>query len=686
MCQSGIIRSFLVASFTVLFGVLLSSLLNEDVGKLICKTLNINFAQQLFLLVIFSCLALSRILFYGGFRRYIKSFTFMSDYSIELVPRDKSGIQSFSDSLLYLISHSKYDCFVFEDIDRFDSLSLEVLEQLRTVNKIANDYNKLRFLNRISPNKLTSAEIINNLRRKTGSNYLIRFFYLVKDDLFSADDRVKFFDYVIPILPFADSFNSGELITRKFEEANIRVSTDLISAVSSSFDSARLVFDLVNELLLYGSLLSINLKTYNPTNDFLFAAVVYKILFPRDFALFQSSKGLLHSLMNSSAYLDVNYHSAFREAWTNVLYSEEPISIVSYAIGNALDDGLLEDHSSAFYSKNGNAMRKDKRYPAFLALLRSHRLSFQMVRCVSRSHGDSLSWNDWCYLKLIETENIPRQQFKPHSCAALLDRISPERLALPAYRNVDLLYFMFRNESKFEKKFDSFLRGLIKDSDIDFVIWYLTSVGERAEFTDSEISVFATLSRAFLNNDDIEDCDKTELVFVLFHCANSVRMDSLQLINIVNNYCKAHPKLLDDLPLFGDIGLAFANMNKEGLKFDAPAEDCCTPEDLRLALVNDLIPISFKLICRTAGFELTADKAPFALSLVFDMAEETLLNWLDRKINTVIDMYIDAYKLLAPDEPVYVQLTKTQLQHLMSLQNLSPRLRKTLSEVVECTL
>lgn len=246
------------------------------------------------------------------------------------------------------------------------------MEQLRTVNKIANDYNKLRFLNRISPNKLTSAEIINNLRRKTGSNYPIRFFYLVKDDLFSADDRVKFFDYVIPILPFADSFNSGELITRKFEEANIRVSTDLISAVSSSFDSARLVFDLVNELLLYGSLLSINLKTYNPTNDFLFAAVVYKILFPRDFALFQSSKGLLHSLMNSSAYLDVNYHSAFREAWTNVLYSEEPISIVSYAIGNALDDGLLEDHSSAFYSKNGNAMRKDKRYPAFLALLRSH--------------------------------------------------------------------------------------------------------------------------------------------------------------------------------------------------------------------------------------------------------------------------------------------------------------------------
>ena len=245
---------------------------------------------------------------------------------------------------------------------------------------------------------------------------------------------------------------------------------------------------------------------------------------------------------------------------------------------------------------------------------------------------------------------------------------------------------MFRNESKFEKKFDSFLRGLIKDSDIDFVIWYLTSVGERAEFTDREISLFAVLSRAFLNDGDIEDRDKTRLVLVLFHCANPVRMSSLELVNIVNNYCKAHPKLLDDLPLFGDIGLAFANMNKEGLKFDAPAEDCCTSEVLKFALVNDLIPISFKLICRAAAFELTVDKAPFALSLVFDMAEDTLLSWLDRKMNSVIDMYLDAYKLLVSDEPLYIQLTKPQFQHLLSLQNLSPRLRKTLSEVVDCTM
>lgn len=686
VCQSGILRSFSVAAFTIIFGVLLLSLLNKNVGNLICRVLGITFTQQLVLLITLSFLALSRILFYGGIRHYIKSFTFMSDYSIELASQDNAGIQAFSDSLLYLISRSKYDCFVFEDIDRFDTLSLEVLEQLRTVNKIVNDYNKRRLLNRISPGKFGSTEIINYLRRRTGSNYPIRFFYLVKDDLFSADDRVKFFDYLIPILPFADSFNSGELIKRKFEEAKIRVSTDLISAVSSSFDSARLVFDLVNELLLYGTLLSINLNTYSSTNDFLFAAVVYKILFPREFALFQSSEGLLYSLMNSSAYLDKHYHSAFCEAWSNVLISQDPISIVSYAIGNALDEGLLEDKNSAFYSKYGNSVRKDKRFPAFLALLRAHRLSFQMVRCVSRSHGDSLSWNDWCYLKLIETENIPRQQFKPHSCGALLDRISPECFTLPAYRNIDLLYFMFRNESKFETKFDSFVRGLIKDCDIDFAICYLTWVGERSEFTDSEISLFAVLSRTFLNNSDIEDRDKTKLVLVLFHCANPVRMSSLELINIVNNYCNVHPKLLDDLPLFGNIGLAFANMNKEGLKFDAPAEDCCTSEVLKFALVNDLIPISFKLICRAADFELTVDKAPFALSLVFDMAEETLLSWLDRKMNSVINMYLDAYKILAPDEPLYIQLTKPQFQHILSLQNLSPRLRKTLSEVVECAL
>lgn len=682
VCQSGILRSLFVASFTVIYGVLLLSIFNINVDKLICNYFNITYAQIFILTIVLTCFALSRILFYGGLRRYIKSFTFMSGYSVELASRDNTVIESFSDSLLYLISHSKSDCFVFEDIDRFDTLSLEVLEQLRTVNKMVNDYNKRRVLNRLSPNRLISARIINDLKRKTGSNYPIRFFYLVKDDLFSADDRVKFFDYIIPILPFADSFNSGELITRQFDEASIRVSTDLISAVSSSFDSARLVFDLVNELLLYATLLSINLNTYSSTNDFLFAAVVYKILFPRDFALFQSSKGLLHSLMNSSAYLDINYHSAFREAWANVLISKEPISIVSYAIGHALDDGLLEDKDSPFYAMYGKIVCNDQRFPAFLALLRTHRLSFQMVRCVSRSHGDSLSWNDWCYLKLIQTEKIPRPQFKPHSCDALLNRISPDCFALPAYRNIYLLYFMFRNASKFATKFDTFVKGLIKDCDIDFAIWYLTLVGERFEFIDGEISLFAGLSRMFFNNSDIEDHDKTELTLVLFHYANPVRMSSLELENIVNNYCKAHPKLLENIPTFGDIGLAFSNMNKEGLKFDVPTEDCCTSEVLRFAVVNDLIPISFKLICRAADFELTADNAPFALSLVFDTAEEVLLNWIDRKIDSVIDKYIDAYKALTPEEPLNIRLTKPQLQHIMSLQNLSPRLRNILSEVV----
>lgn len=684
VCQSGMLRSLFVASVSVIFGLLLFSLLNKNVGKLICDFINITFAQLFILTIAFSCLVLSRIFFYGGLRRYIKSFTFMSDYSVELSTQNNAGIDTFSDSLLYLISHSKNDCFVFEDIDRFDTLSLEVLEQLRTVNKMVNDYNKRRVLNRISPNRLISSKILNNLRHKIGSNYPIRFFYLVKDDLFSADDRVKFFDYIIPILPFADSFNSGELIARLFDEADIRVSTDLISAVSSSFDSARLVFDLVNELLLYGTLLSINLNTYSSTNDFLFAAVVYKTLFPRDFALFQSSKGLLYSLMNSSTYLHKHYHSAYSKAWNTILISEEPVSIVSYAIGYALDDGLLEDKDSSFYSKYGNTVRNDQRFPTFLALLRTHRLSFQMVRCVSRSHGDSLSWNDWCYLKLVQTENIPRERFKPHNCGALLDRIPPDRLALPAYRNIHLLHFMFRNEFKFDTKFNSFVKGLIKDCDIDFAISYLASVGKRSEFTDSEISLFAELSRIIFNLSEIEDRDKNRLVLTLFHYANPVRMSSLELEKIVNNYCKTHPKLLQNTPLFGDIELAFANMNKEGLKFDDPGANCCTSVASRSALVNDLIPISFKLICRAADFELTADNAPFALSLVFDMAEEVLLNWVDKNIDAVIDKYIDAYKTLLPEEALLIRLTKPQLQHIMSLQNLSPRLRKALSEVVDC--
>lgn len=69
---------------------------------------------------------------------------------------------------------------VFEDIDRFDTGL--VFQRLRDINKLANSKNikrKIRFK-----------------KQKT-----LKFIYLVRDDIFSYEDRIKFFDMIIPVVP-----------------------------------------------------------------------------------------------------------------------------------------------------------------------------------------------------------------------------------------------------------------------------------------------------------------------------------------------------------------------------------------------------------------------------------------------------------------------------------------------------
>ena len=67
-------------------------------------------------------------------------------------------------------------------------------------------YEKLREINIIVNN---SAQV----KRK------IKFIYAIKDDMFCKDEkksRTKFFDFIIPVVPIVNAFNSSEILWRKF--------------------------------------------------------------------------------------------------------------------------------------------------------------------------------------------------------------------------------------------------------------------------------------------------------------------------------------------------------------------------------------------------------------------------------------------------------------------------------------
>lgn len=204
-----------------------------------------------------------------GFIKKIKIGT----NEIELFdPKIDSYIDKYTIELVYLISESNVKIFVFEDIDRYQCAN-EIFEELRNLNT--------------------------NLNSKYNNKKVYKFLYVVKDNIFKVVDRVKFFDYIMPIKPVLNNVSAltqfKKLIKNdyKFDEQFIATSLIYISDM-------RTVVNIANEFLLYRDSCENIAKHYNDEvfNTKLFALIVYKNILPLDFVELQRNKGILYGILN----------------------------------------------------------------------------------------------------------------------------------------------------------------------------------------------------------------------------------------------------------------------------------------------------------------------------------------------------------------------------------------------------
>lgn len=258
-------------------------------------------------------------------RHFIKNISIQSQNisgDIELFQDvNCSYFDKYLDDVLYLFDNCGSNVIVFEDIDRFETNL--IFEKLREINTLVNN------------------------KRKSADKIL--FIYLIKDDMFTSNDRTKFFDFIIPMIPVITSSNSVEKITEILaKESN--VSKGLLKQLSIYIDDMRLAYNIYNEFILYkNNLLSkekegddkengnsklslsedklfsvIVYKNIFPilyknnllskekedsekengnsklslSEDKLFAIIVYKNIFPKDFSLLQKDKGFVYQLFH----------------------------------------------------------------------------------------------------------------------------------------------------------------------------------------------------------------------------------------------------------------------------------------------------------------------------------------------------------------------------------------------------
>lgn len=245
---------------------------------------------------------------------------------------DDSYFDKYLNEVLYLFDRSKADVIVFEDMDRYNVN--RIFERLREVNTLINVKRRERtenkfirkciyFINNIIQ-KLTSLlekkplkwalskvssrmkkpntkKVLQKYKKSPPSYKPLRFFYLLKDDIFVSKDRTKFFDYIIPIVPVVDSSNSCEQFLKHLKEGNLfnKFDQSFLQSLSLYVDDMRILKNIYNEFVVYIHRLNTTDLDWNK----MMAMIAYKNLFPRDFSDLQLAKGFVFVLFKQKPLL-----------------------------------------------------------------------------------------------------------------------------------------------------------------------------------------------------------------------------------------------------------------------------------------------------------------------------------------------------------------------------------------------
>lgn len=187
---------------------------------------------------------------------------------------DNSYFDKYLNEVLYLFENSGFDVIVFEDLDRFEDN--KIFERLREINILSN----IRIQN----------------RKAKKQKEPLRFFYLLRDDIFVSKDRTKFFDFILPVVPVLDSSNAYDQMKKHFEEGGIFAVFEekFLRGLSLYIDDMRVLKNIYNEFMVYFN--KLNTIELNPNK--MLAMITYKNIFPRDFSFLQLNQGFVYELFN----------------------------------------------------------------------------------------------------------------------------------------------------------------------------------------------------------------------------------------------------------------------------------------------------------------------------------------------------------------------------------------------------
>lgn len=271
--------------------------------------------------------------------------------TVTLSKNSDSYFDEYLDEIVYFFEASGRDLVIIEDIDRFEDV--QIFDTLRTLNGLLN-----------------TAEQIG--RR-------VVFIYAIRDSVFNqigaqhvsapkedavADDakaalqrasRTKFFDVIIPVVPFVSADNARDVMSEAMLSADFEISPALVRLAARHVADMRLIHNIRNEFEVYRNRLVVP-KTRIPgiTDDLVFAIVLFKNTHLEDFEKIRHRDSTLDALYSAWRTL-VRLNLTARSGQIRALRQEQDREATSKARAASLGRKLLEYRDSLTKAAIANA-------------------------------------------------------------------------------------------------------------------------------------------------------------------------------------------------------------------------------------------------------------------------------------------------------------------------------------------
>lgn len=215
-------------------------------------------------LVLLEMIILTIIIKQGMIKLKLKEIKLFSNATLGSEAIDEKSIFNKNiDEILYFFEATGYEVVFFEDLDRLENNDIFI--ELRDLNFIINNCEGLK-----KP---------------------VKFVYAVKDELFhNKEERTKFFDYIIPVVPIINASNSEDVFLKEFENnTECNISKEYIKDIAPFVSDMRVLYNIFNEFKIYKRTLK-DSDSIKLVDEKMLSLIIFKNLYPKDFAELQNEQ------------------------------------------------------------------------------------------------------------------------------------------------------------------------------------------------------------------------------------------------------------------------------------------------------------------------------------------------------------------------------------------------------------